>query len=267
MSVSKKICIQWKVDDNLYSPLYPHELDGLSSFSHFPSSPFKMKDSSSFVLCLVNIFTSGGLFWLLAKDCLEPLRALEFGEIDWSMKTLAISLAENAIGTFVFLEFGQHWSFRNSGVVYNTAMILLNSAYFLLYEFWRDSLPVLSFTELIYTLYQYCIKRRQRRKQEQFYLSIHLYRSLLLLPLHLDRVLDLVGLGMLMDAGYIRYIVPITTGVITFFSLAYQQPFLLVGCFLSLLILISDKPRLLMGISSLYSLMLLIAIATGMLIR
>lgn len=226
-----------------------------------------MKVSYSFIFCLINIFTSVALLWILAKQYIEPLRALEFGEIDWRMKTLFISFVEDVVGTLVFLEFGQNWSFKNSGVIYNTAMILFNTAYFFLYKFWRESVPILSFTEITYTLYQYCVKRRQRRRQEQFYLSIHLYRSLLLF-LYLIKVLAPKKFVVeFTDAKYTQFLVPIISGIVIFFGLAYQQPFLLLGCFLSLLVLISDDPIKFIGMSSLYSLIALLTVTTGMLIR
>lgn len=214
---------------------------------------------------LANALAAAALLWPLAGTCVQPLVGQDLSGIDWRLATLALSLAADAVGTFAFLWFGQHWSFKNGGMVYNVAMIMFNTVYAVLYWFWRDAVPVLSLTELLYTLYQYGIKRRHRTRQEQFYLAIHLFRALVLLTF-MVRDLAPREFGVLVHMKHAELLVHFIAGGFIFLGLAYRQPFLVLGCFLVLAALTLRSLKNSADIPHLYSLISLITVGSGILV-
>ena len=226
-----------------------------------------MGTRSLIILSDSNILSASLFFWLVAKDVLKDARNLWIGQLGWETMILSLSYLADVIGAIIFIIFGQYWSFRNNGIVYNSSMILSNLLYYISSILKTSLTPLLSPIELCYSIYQYLIVRRQRTKQEQFFLSIHLFRSLLFLFFYVKafiptRLLDYVDVERTAP-----YIILVITASVIFISLLYKQPFLLLGCIFVIVVLVTETMEYLMNTSTLYSILSLLSVFTGMLIR
>ena len=230
-------------------------------------SSILMGRRSIIILSISNILSASLLFWLEARDVLKDVKNLWIGQLGWEMMILSLSYLADAVGAIVFDIFGQHWSFRNNGVVYNSFMILSNLLYYISSILKTSLTPLLSPLELCYSIYQYLIVRRQRTKQEQFFLSIHLFRSLLSLFFYLKTFIPTELLDRVDVERTASYIILVITGSVIFISLLYKQPFLLLGCIFVIVVFVAETMEYLMNTSTLYSILSLLSIFTGMLIR